>query len=164
MKPGLAILAILSAVGLLASGGEARENRVLKCKISRARALPAGAGPALLANAPGAMTPISLDAVQMTDKKIAKQVLVEALFARRTEADTVEVTARLVNCTNKPVQVDARASFLDVDQFPTEQTSAWQRVFLPPYATGVYRENSVGREQVANYLIELRGAEQRQSR
>lgn len=164
MRLLLVAAALSGSLAATASTLEARENRVLKCHVSRARSAPAPAGPALIANVPRSMTPISLNAVQMTDKAITRKLVVEALFARRTEADTVEITARLVNCTKKPLQVEARSSFLDSNQFPTENISAWQRVFLPPLATGMYRELSVGRGDVAHYLIELRGADQKQYR
>ena len=159
----LAMVAALCVFVTPSSTGEARENRVLGCSVGKARAAQSSGGPALVANVPRAMTPIDLNAVQMTDKSVTRRVVVEGLFARRTETDTIEVTARFVNCTKKPLQIDARSSFLDADQFPSEPTSAWQRIFLPPLATGVYREQSMGRN-VANYLIELRGADQRQFR
>lgn len=131
------------------------ENQILKCKTWQARRAPPVAGPALVANVPRSMTPIDLNAVQFTDKPLTRQVLVEGLFARRTDTDTVEVTARLVNCTDKALQVQARSSFMDVTQAPTEPTSTWTQVFIPPRGTGTYRERSMGREDVKYYLIEL---------
>lgn len=159
----LTIVAALCVLIAPSSAGQARENRVIKCSVGKARAAQSTGGAALVANVPRAMTPIDLNAVQMTDKGVIRSVLVEGLFARRTETDTIEVTARLVNCSKKPLQIDVRSSFMGADQFPSEPTSAWQRVFLPPFATGVYREQSMSRN-VASYLIELRGADQRQFR
>lgn len=153
----VALLAIGAALATC-SVAMAAENRVVQCKTSKARNAPPYAGPALIANVPKSMTPIDLNAVQFTDKSITRSVIVEGLFARRTETDTVEVTARLVNCTATPLQVQARSSFMDGDQAPTEPTSAWARVYLAPYATGVYRERSIGRGEVSYYLIELAGA------
>lgn len=135
---------------------EARENRMLKCSITRARAAPGPGGPALVANVPGAMTPIDLNAVQMTDKEVRKSVVVEGLFARRTEVNTLEVIARFVNCTKQPLAVQARTSFIDNQQVPTEPTSVWKTFYLPARATGTYSERSIGGANVASYLIELR--------
>jgi hypothetical protein len=147
----------VAALALAASGiAEARENRVLKCHVARARAAKSTGGPALIANVPRSMTPIDLNAVQMTDKRVVRKVVVEGLFARRTPTDTVEVVARLVNCTSQPLRLAARSSFMDQAQLPIETVSAWQAVFLQPYATGVYRETSTSNQNVANYLIELR--------
>jgi hypothetical protein len=157
MRRALAGFAMATTITLAVPA--AAENKVVACKTGRAARAPSVAGPALVANIPRAMTPIALNAVQFTDRALTRTVLVEGLFARRTETDTVEVTARLVNCTGAPVQALARSSFMDEAQAPTEPTSGWRRIFLPPYGTGVYREKSVGREAVHYYLIELSGSE-----
>lgn len=152
MKRLLFSLAIVVVTQPLA----ARENRVLTCKTGRASADRGQGGPALLANVASAMTPIDLNAVQMTDRKLTRSILVEGLWAQRTAAETLMVTARLVNCTNKPLVIQARSSFMDGNQIPTEPASVWRNVFIPPRATGTYQERSIGTRQVAAYLIELR--------
>ncbi|HWV60564.1 MAG TPA: hypothetical protein VN034_07920 [Sphingopyxis sp.] len=134
------------------------ENRVVKCKTGAARKANAPAGPALVANIPRSMSPIDLNAVQFIDRDLTKRVVVEGLFARRTPTDTVEITARLVNCTNAPLQVMARSSFMDEAQAPTEATSAWSKLFIPAHGTGTYRETSISRDSVHYYLIELSAA------
>lgn len=150
-------LAALLLTSLLATASvESRENRVLKCKTSAARGAKSTGGPALVANIPRAMTPIDLNAVQMTDKALTRKVVVEGLWAQRTEADTLLITARLVNCTKKPLVVQARSNFMDAAQIPTEPVSAWKTIFLPPRATSVYQERSIGMGKVAAYLVELR--------
>ena len=151
-------LMLAALAGSLLATNAAAENNVVKCKTWQARRAAPVAGPALVANVPKSMTPIDLNAVQFTDKPLTRQVLVEGLFARRTETDTVEVTARLVNCTNEPLQVQARSSFMDETQNPTEPTSVWSRVSIPAYGTGVYRERSMGRDEVQYYLVELTAA------
>jgi len=152
MKHALMLVAL--AGSLLATNAVA-ENNVVKCKTWQARRAAPVAGPALVANVPKSMTPIDLNAVQFTDKPLTRQMLVEGLFARRTETDTVEVTARFINCTDKPLQVQARSSFMDLTQAPTEPVSAWTQVFIPPKGTGTYRERSMSRDEVQYYLIEL---------
>lgn len=153
------IPALVALAALSHPAAEARENRVVKCKISAARADPGSSGPALVANVPRSMTPISLNAVQWTDKRIERKMVVEGLFARRTEANTVQVTARFVNCTKDPLVLQARSSFLDSAQFPAEPTSAWKNVYVPAYATGVYQESSIATDKVSSYLIELRSGQ-----
>lgn len=145
---------LLSA--MLSSGGQARENRPLKCRISAARSAPSPGGPALVANVPAAMTPIDLNAVQMNDRGVWKKVVVEGLFARRTPVNTLEVLARLVNCTDTPLTVQARSSFLDAGQYPTEPSSVWKIIHISPRSTGTYEERSIGTTNVNAYLIELR--------
>lgn len=150
------VMLVASGLALPPPAAEARENRPLKCRISAARRAGPVAGPALVANVPKAMTPISLDAVQMNDR-VWKKVVVEGLFARRTPTNALEVMARLVNCTKSPMAVELRSSFTDVDQYPTEPSSVWRVVHLPPLSTGVYQERSIGTSAVAHYLVELRG-------
>lgn len=146
----------LLAGALLALPAHARENRVVKCKPGAARAAPAGSGPALIANVSQAMSPIELNAVQMTDKALVRAMVVEGLWAQRTDTDTLMVTARFVNCTDKPLVIKARSSFMDRNQVPTEAASMWRTVFLPPRATATYQERSIATGNVATYLIELR--------
>lgn len=100
-------------------------------------------------------TPIPLDAAQFTDNRLAKNIAVQGLYAERTPTDTVQVSARLVNCTDKTLAISARISFLKESQAPAESPSAWQNLILSPRATALYQENSVSR-QAAHYLIEIR--------
>lgn len=156
LPAGAAILTLTaSGIAIAPPAAQARENRPLKCHISAARRAGPVAGPALVANVPKAMTPVSLDAVQMNDK-VWKKVVVEGLFARRTPTNALEVMARLVNCTKDPIAVELRSSFMDADQYPTEPASVWRVVHLPPLSTGVYQERSIGSTAVAHYLVELR--------
>lgn len=144
------------AVFVLAAPAAATENKVLKCHTGEARAAGPSGGPALVANVPASMTPIDLNAVLMTDKKLTKSVIVEGLFAMRTPTNGLKIMARLVNCTKYPLVVQARSNFMDGNQMPTEAASAWKPVFLSPLATAVYEEASIGRGNVGAYLIELR--------
>ena len=150
------LLTAFAAGALLASQAEARENRPVKCDIGDAKRSASTGGPALVANVPSAMTPIDLNAVQMTDKKLANRVVVEGVFARRTETNSVEVITRFVNCTKKVVELDARSSFMDADQVPTEDSTFWKKLILQPKATGVYRGLSIGRDEIKYYLVEVR--------
>jgi hypothetical protein len=129
--------------------------QTVQCQPARAPQ-PAPQGPALVQQAYGtAHTPIPANAVLFTHEGLAAHVAVQGLFAGRTEAGTVEVSARLVNCTDQPVALRARTSFLAASTAPAEPASAWQPVFLAPRATAVYQERSLGRERVASYLIEI---------
>lgn len=102
-----------------------------------------------------AMTPIPLNTVQMTNKTLAETVAIQSVVARRTPTDSVQVTSRFVNCTDRKITMQVRTSFMDASQVPTEPVSAWRTVFVQPRATAVYQENSIGRGTVAHYLIEV---------
>jgi len=149
-------LGLAVAAALIGAPAATRENRPVKCDIGDAKRSVSAGGPALVANVASAMTPIDLNAVQMTDTKLANRVVVEAMFARRTETNSVEVITRFVNCTKKVVELDARSSFMDADQVPTEDSTYWKKVILQPKATGVYRGLSIGRDEVKYYLVEVR--------
>ena len=129
-------------------------DAVVKCAVPAAR--PASKGPALVGEQYGmSMSAIPVDAVLFTDQAIANTVAVQALYAARAPTETVQVTARFVNCADHPVAVRARTSFMRANQAPSEPVSAWQTVIVRPRATGIYTENSVGRAEVASYLIEI---------
>ncbi len=149
---------ILIAAALLAATAApalATENKVVSCQTYLARWAKRTGGPALVANVPSSITPIDLNAVLFTDKMLDRQVIVEGLFAQRTPVGGLRVMARLVNCTDKTLVIQARSNFMDANQLPTEAASAWRTLYLSPRATSVYEENSVG-PQVGAYLIEVR--------
>lgn len=164
-KLATAITLLASAVMLAQTGAApaaaqdrpTRPQSVVKCNFSRAARGASGA-PALTPLVRGAFTPIPLESVQFVDKDLRRKVVVQSLMAQKTETDTVEIVTRLLNCTDKPLQIQARASFMSAAMAPTEPTSGWQRVFLQPRALGVYTEKSVSRDP-AHYLVEVRVAD-----
>ena len=129
---------------------------LIQCDFYQQEKAQRNPGPALVAQVPAAMTPINLNAVQITDRKIARKIMIQGVYARRTPTNTLEVMTRMVNCTDYPQHLQLRSSFMDDQQFPIENTSAWQRVFLEPRSAGVYQESSIGTLDVAYFLIELK--------
>ena len=146
-----AALLVTSTLSGVATAG----NLVTKCSNFKNHWNQPAATETLQSLAPGALTPIPLDTVRMLDKKTAKQVFVQAVHARRTGTQTVEVMARVFNCGKAPVEVVARTHFLDASEFPTEPVSAWHLIVLPPGALTVYSERSIAAAPVANFLIEM---------
>ena len=161
MKAAAAAFVMLAGLGLaaLAAGAAQAQSPVrpqgqLKCNFSAAnRARPATAAIAPVVR--GAFSPIPLESVQIIDKKLSRQIVAQGVEAQRTETDTVEVVARIVNCGKAPLQLQLRTTFLSAGQSPTEPTSSWQRIYVQPKSTGVYSEKSISRD-VAHYLIEVR--------
>lgn len=148
----IALLAGLAAAG--AAHAQVRPQAQLKCNFSAAnRARPANAVIAPVVK--GAFSPIPLESVQIIDKKLSRAIVAQSVEAQRTETDTVEVVARIVNCGKDPLQLQLRTTFLSAGQAPTEPTSSWQRIFVAAKSTGVYTEKSISRD-VAHYLIEVR--------
>jgi hypothetical protein len=149
-------LAGLIALGLAAPASAQVAAGPLKCNFRKAKSKPGAAVLAPPVKAP--FTPVPLESVQLIDRSLTKAVQVQSVAARRTETDTVEVVARLVNCTKDPLRIQARVSFLATDMAPTEPTSGWRQVFLDPTTLGVYSEKSTS-VSAAHYLIEVRRAD-----
>lgn len=148
-------LLALSALCLLAGCADV-PDAVVQCSVPKSR--PAPKGPALVGHEYGMkITPVPLDAVMFTEQRVANAVAIQALYASRTATQTVQVTARFVNCTEQPIALRARTSFLRESQAPTEPTSAWQTVYLSPKGMATYTESSMARGEVANYVVELAG-------
>jgi hypothetical protein len=99
-------------------------------------------------------TAIPLNSVQFSSWDAAKTLAVQRLSAGRTAANTVEVAARFVSCSNQPQTVRVRTSFLDANQAATEAPSAWRTVYLQPHLTANYSERSTA-TTVQSYLIEI---------
>jgi hypothetical protein len=98
-----------------------------------------------------------LNSVNITDVAITNKVVIQKSAARRNETGTVEVWARIVNCTDVPLQVEARTHFLDQSRAPAEDVSGWSRVFLAPRSYGVYSESSLSNVFKARYYyVEMR--------
>lgn len=114
-------------------------------------------GPALVAQEYGEMSPIPLNAIQFVDYSLVEQLVVQSLRAQRTPTNTVQVQARMVNCTDFPLVVGVRTHFLDKDQISAEKETAWRNVIIQPHALGSYKESSLTTE-VGNYLLEIRDA------
>ena len=143
----------------LAACAETPKPSVRKTTVSCGPLMPdMGAITPTMLEAPQAdtMKPLPLDSVSVTDPDLYGLILVQAVGARRTATNTVEVMTRLVNCTNSPLLVQGRTHFLSEGQGSVEPVSAWKLVNMAPKAIGHYSESSIEVDKVGNYLIELR--------
>lgn len=113
-------------------------------------------GEVMVPPSPGTISPMPLNTVNITDQAIIQKVIVQASNATRTPTGTVEVWARLVNCTDFPLQIEGRTNFLTAGQAPAEPATAWTRVMLPARSIGTYSAKSIASDQVATYLVEIR--------
>lgn len=128
----------------------------IQCDFHPVKAQGLPAGPALVPLIPGSITPIALNAVNITDFAITNKIMVQATNAKRLETGNVEVFARIVNCTDYPLQVEARTHFLDARQVDAEPMTAWNRIYLPARTVGSYADRSTAGTAVESYLIDLR--------
>ena len=154
MKKKIALAAGIVASIVLSGCATPVAERVVVCKSSDRTATRTG--PALIGKDYGMeMSPIPLDSVQFTDAGLWERVAVQFLSASRTSTNGVEVTARFINCGDATLQILVRTSFMDERQAPTETTSAWQKVFIPPRATAIYTEKSLPNPRISHYLVEI---------
>jgi hypothetical protein len=155
-KSVIAGVILSTGLGLAACApNQAIRQPVVQCAFPNQAAPAPGRG--LVAQEYGAITPIPLDAVQFTNQRLSKQLAVQFLQARRTETNTVQVTARMINCTDSALVVGVRTNFMDKEQAPTEAETIWQNVILQPRSMGTYQESSLSKA-VEFYVVELRNA------
>lgn len=147
-------LALTSACGTTPQTG----MRTTSCNAS---VLGNGSVPAngvLDAQIPGSFTPIPLDQIQILDPTLVPQVMIQSAGSARTTTQTMHVMARMVNCTDQPIQVEARTHFIAASGASNEPISAWKRIYIPQRALGVYEEFSMGTVMADKFLIEMRRA------
>lgn len=85
------------------------------------------------------------------------KVTTERFGAKKSETGTLKVIATLKNRTDYDLQIEGRVLFFDQDYFPSEDATAWQRIYLPGNGIGTYRNSSLSFD-AAHYIIELREA------
>lgn len=114
---------------------------------------------ALPAAAPGEPSPLlemPLNSVSITDYTVINKLYVRNVTAQRTPTGTVKVISQIVNCTDYPLNVEARTQFYDQAQSPSEPVSAWKRLNLAPRTLNTYSENSIGTRNVQYYMVEVK--------
>jgi hypothetical protein len=157
-KPAFSILAA-AAIGAAAALSACQPvQQTVSCDFAPYMAARQVPQLALLPAQPGTMTPIALNSVSFADSYAAGMVLVQYTGAQRMPTGTIEVTTRMVNCTDYPLVIEGRTNFFDEGQRPVEPVSAWQKVHLPPRSVGHYSEMSIDTKRVQTYLTELRSA------
>ncbi|MFC3814968.1 hypothetical protein [Lysobacter sp. GCM10012299] len=159
MKLAASLLCSAAVLAMSLSGcsttPNARPQALLKCDYKALKANALTGGPALTSMAYGSVADIPADAVLMSDAGLYHSVIVQQLSTQNTQGGTVQVNARLANCTGAGMTVRARTAFLDQAMAPAEPVSAWRTVFLPAGGMAVYQESSFSTAKVAHYYIEL---------
>ena len=113
-------------------------------------------GPVVVPLVPGSAEAMPLNAVNITDAAITNKVLVQSTNARREANGDITVFARLLNCTDYPLQLEARTHFLDGGQIDAESVTAWTRLHSAAHGFVGYTTRSTARTAVQSYLVEVR--------
>lgn len=136
----------------LVNGCAAKREMVASCDFPTQ---PPPTGMALVSEEYGLTSPIPLNSIQFTDPGLEDLFVIQSIRAKRTDTDTVMVSARMVNCTGSVIQLGIRSTFFDKDQQLYGPPSGWKTIFLQPHALGYYQEASDGID-IAHYLLEFR--------
>lgn len=148
---------LATTFGLLLLGGCTTMDPAPRCdmgRISSQRDLVPG--PAMVPGESSPLKEMPLNSVNITDEGVINKLYIRAITARRTATGTVEVVAQVVNCTDFPLNAEARTQFFDAAQVPSEPVSAWKRFHLSPRTANAYSEFSMGAQTVDGYMIEMR--------
>lgn len=83
------------------------------------------------------------------------RVSVQNSGIRPSPTGSAEVWVMLKNHTSYAVQIEGRTQFFDQSKAPSEEMSAWQRVYVPAHSTVVYKELAINRGS-SYYQVEFR--------
>lgn len=152
---GVAVIAAAVLCGCASAPESTSPQSMLACDHEALEAGDRRRGPALVADAYDSVSDVPLDAVTVLDGALHRAVVTQSLYSERNQAGTTTVTARFANCTDEPIQMRARTSFLGRSGAPAESASAWRTVFIDPRAMSVYEEHSMSNAGVENFIIEI---------
>ncbi len=155
------VLALILGAGLLSAcvSEVSKVNPGPQCDFRAVNAQGPYRGPALLPLVPGSAEVMPLNAVNLMDESITNKILVQQTTARREEGGDVSVQARLINCTDFPLQLEARTHFLDQAGMDAEPVTAWTRLYSEPHGLTNYATRSTAGSMVNSYLVEVRESE-----
>ena len=157
MRRLLSVAALATATGSLLFLGGCAQQPAPMCNmagISAQRQLVQV--PSLVPGAPSPITEMPLNSASVTDYSIIDKIFVRQITAQRTATGTVEVVSQVINCTDYPLNVEARTQFYNAAQVASEPVSGWKRFNLPARTSNTYRESSIGTKSVDFYMVELR--------
>ena len=150
------LVTILAVIGLTAGCQSTRVLPGPQCNFAAINAQGPVQGPVLVPQVPGSAELMPLNAVNIIDGAITNKVVVQSTNAQREAGGDVTVFARLVNCTDYPLQLEARTHFLDGSQRDAEPVSAWTRLQSTGHGLVSYSTRSTAGAVIESYLIEVR--------
>jgi hypothetical protein len=95
--------------------------------------------------------------VRIIDRDISRKISVRKGGASLTSTSNLNIWTRLLNCTDFPLQLEARVQFLNQSHDPIDDVSAWSRIYLPARSVNNYSEKSVKQaHSIGGYIVEVR--------
>ena len=156
MKKVFAAVAGLTGIAALAGCAQVQEPAPMCNMAGIAAQRQLVALPAAAPGEPSPLLEMPLNSVSITDYTVINKLFLRTVVAQRTPTGTVKVVSQIVNCTDYPLNVEARTQFYDQAQAPSEPVSAWKRLNLAPRTLNTYSENSIGTRNVQFYMVELK--------
>ena len=153
-----ALIPVVALLALALAGCQqtARVAPAPQCDFRAINAQGPAQGPVLVPLVPGSAEVMPLNAVNITDAAITNKIVVQSTNARREANGDVTAFARLLNCTDYPLQLEARTHFLDGGQIDAEPVTAWTRLHSTAHSFVAYTTRSTAGSVVESYLIEVR--------
>ena len=145
-----------AALAMAIAGCQPRVAPAPQCDFRAINAQGPAQGPVLVPQVPGSAEAMPLNAVNIMDAAITNKIVVQSTNARRETDKNIAVFARLLNCTDYPLQLEARTHFLDGVQIDAEPVTAWTRLHATAHGFVGYTTRSTAGSAVQSYLIEVR--------
>jgi len=156
----ISIVSLTLTLLMVSCSNSNRQNPPITFPVCDFKKAPYGSSPRgygeLVPAIQNTMHPIALSTVSITDTNLIRRIVVQDVKALRDVSDRLNVYAKIVNCTDFPIILEARTQFLDGNQVISEPVTGWKRMHLPARTLGNYQETSVLHPMPDSFLIELR--------
>ena len=104
----------------------------------------------------GFLAAVPANSFNFIEGNLGNKIVVRNAALSLNASGTTKLDVGFANCTDFPLQIEARAHFMDGNGVPLEQASGWKRVYLQPRSFSQYFESSTSDQPVASYLVDVR--------
>jgi len=96
------------------------------------------------------------NAFNFIEGNLGNKVIARSAVLSSNESGTTRLDVVFANCTDFPLQIEARTQFIDASGIPVERVSGWKRLYLQPRTLSQYQESSTYDGLVNSYLVDVR--------
>jgi hypothetical protein len=104
----------------------------------------------------GVLAPVPANSFNYIEGNLGNKIVVRNAALSLNGSGTTRLDVGFANCTDFPLQIEARTQFMNDNGVPLENASGWKRVFLQPRSLSQYFESSTSDQPVASYLVDVR--------